>query len=199
MWFSQIRSRCFSRCYPLTVLEARCREIHQLRDCCAKDRLRRFSRRRGWRVRELGHRNSPSAYSPPGRLASVRMPLVLGNEARRGDEHAARTARGVKDAPVVGLDDFGEEADDAAGGVKLIRAGPRAHPSGNRTARKAMGSVPNYRQLQLRPSACLSARPLRIHVVDGWYHVMSRGKVQLGASKEGPRLSGTIHVGADQG
>ena len=48
--------------------------------------------------------------------------LMLGDEARRGDEHAARTARGVEDAPVVGLDDFGEEADDAAGGVKFATA-----------------------------------------------------------------------------
>ena len=45
--------------------------------------------------------------------------LVLGHEARGLDEHAAGTARGVEDAPVVGLDDFGEEADDAAGRVEL--------------------------------------------------------------------------------
>jgi hypothetical protein len=34
--------------------------------------------------------------------------LVLGHEAGGGHEHAARTARGVEDAPVIGLDDFGE-------------------------------------------------------------------------------------------
>jgi hypothetical protein len=43
--------------------------------------------------------------------------LMLGDEARRGDEHAAGTARGVEDAPAIGFDDFGEEADDG-GGVK---------------------------------------------------------------------------------
>ena len=53
--------------------------------------------------------------------------LMLGDEARRGDEHAARTARRVEDAPVVGLDDFGEEADDAAGGVKFAAALALAH------------------------------------------------------------------------
>ena len=53
--------------------------------------------------------------------------LMLGDEARGGDEHAARTARGVEDAPVVGLDDFGEEADDAAGGVKFAAALALAH------------------------------------------------------------------------
>jgi hypothetical protein len=41
------------------------------------------------------------------------------DEARGGDEHAARAARGVEDAPVVGLGDFGEEADDAERGVEL--------------------------------------------------------------------------------
>ncbi|MGA7394413.1 MAG: hypothetical protein WBW78_17290 [Terrimicrobiaceae bacterium] len=45
--------------------------------------------------------------------------LVLGHEAGGRDEHAARAARGVEDAPVVGLDDFGEEADDAGRGVEL--------------------------------------------------------------------------------
>jgi hypothetical protein len=53
--------------------------------------------------------------------------LMLGDEARRGDEHAARTARGVEDAPVIRLDDFGEEPDDAAGGVKFAAALALAH------------------------------------------------------------------------
>ena len=48
--------------------------------------------------------------------------LVLRHEPGGLDEHAARTAGGVEDAPVVGLDDLGEEPDDAAGGVKLAAA-----------------------------------------------------------------------------
>ena len=45
--------------------------------------------------------------------------FVFRDEPGRRDEHAARAARGVQDAPVVGLDDFGEEADDAGRGVEL--------------------------------------------------------------------------------
>jgi len=48
-----------------------------------------------------------------------RVLLVFGHEVGGGDEHAARTASGVEDAPEVGLDDFGEEADDAGRGVEL--------------------------------------------------------------------------------
>jgi hypothetical protein len=51
-----------------------------------------------------------------------RVLLVLGHEARRLHEHAARAAGGVEDAAVVGLDDFGEEADDAGGRVELAAA-----------------------------------------------------------------------------
>jgi hypothetical protein len=53
--------------------------------------------------------------------------LVLRDEARGLDEHTARAARGVEDAPVIGFDDFGEEADDAAGGVELAAALALAH------------------------------------------------------------------------
>jgi hypothetical protein len=44
---------------------------------------------------------------------------MLGNEACRLHEHAARTAGGVEDAAVEGFDDFGEQADDAARRVEL--------------------------------------------------------------------------------
>src|ERR1017187_6062951 len=43
------------------------------------------------------------------------------------DEHAARTARGAEDAPVIRLDNLGEEADDAAGRVELAAAWALAH------------------------------------------------------------------------
>jgi hypothetical protein len=45
--------------------------------------------------------------------------FLLRHEARGLDEHATGTARGVEDAPVIRLDDFGEEADNAAGSVEL--------------------------------------------------------------------------------
>ena len=44
---------------------------------------------------------------------------VLGDEAGALDEHAAGAAGGVEDVAVVGLEDLGEEADDAGGGVEL--------------------------------------------------------------------------------
>jgi hypothetical protein len=50
--------------------------------------------------------------------------LVLGDEARRLHEHAARTARGVEDAAVEGFDDFGEQAHDARRRVELAAFWP---------------------------------------------------------------------------
>jgi hypothetical protein len=45
--------------------------------------------------------------------------LMLRHEPRRLHEHAARTARRIEDAAVVGLDHLGEQADDAARRVEL--------------------------------------------------------------------------------
>ena len=45
--------------------------------------------------------------------------LVLGDEARRLHEHAAGAAGGIEDAAVEGLDDLGEQPDDAARRVEL--------------------------------------------------------------------------------
>src|SRR5439155_20483608 len=53
------------------------------------------------------------------RVASGSLPLVLGNKSRGGNEHTARTARGVEHAPVVRLKDFDDQPDDAGRCVEL--------------------------------------------------------------------------------
>ena len=53
-----------------------------------------------------------------GELLGGVLPM-LGDEAGALDEHAAGAAGGVEDVAVVGLEDLGEEADDAGGGVEL--------------------------------------------------------------------------------
>ena len=53
--------------------------------------------------------------------------LVLRHEARRLDEHAARTAGGVEDESVVGFDDFREQTNDGARRIELAPALTFAH------------------------------------------------------------------------
>jgi len=56
-----------------------------------------------------------------------RVLLVLGNEAGRLHEHAARAAGRVEDAAVEGFDHLGEQLDDAGGRVELAAALALAH------------------------------------------------------------------------
>src|ERR1035441_6796114 len=52
---------------------------------------------------------------------------MLRDKAGRGDEHAARTARGVENATVIRFNDFGEKTDDGGRGIKLASALPLCH------------------------------------------------------------------------
>lgn len=61
-----------------------------------------------------------------GELLGGVLPM-LGDEAGTLDEHAAGAAGGVEDVAVVGLEDLGEEADDAGGGVELSPTLPLGH------------------------------------------------------------------------
>lgn len=54
--------------------------------------------------------------------------LMLRHKPRRLDEHAARTASGIEDAAVIGLNHLGQQADDATGRVEL--AAPLAFGAG---------------------------------------------------------------------
>ena len=58
--------------------------------------------------------------------------LLFGGETFRWIEHPARTARGVEDAPVVGIGDLGEAQDDQA--EESARTGPLESVSAKRSA-----------------------------------------------------------------